>query len=96
MERWLLVGMVLRRVLFGLLGALAIAAPAAAQTGGLPACAAYPTADTRLPNGYPFDAPRAVALFRFHRKQEALRALDAGRAIVRGPWRWRSLARQPL
>lgn len=89
MERWLLVGMVLRRVLFGLLGALAIAAPAAAQTGGLPACAAYPTADTRLPNGYPFDAPRAVALFRFHRKQEALRALDAGRAIVRGPWRWR-------
>ena len=66
-----------------------MAAPAAAQTDGQPACAEHPRADTRLPNGYPFDAHRAVALFRFHRQQEALRELDAGRAIVRGPWRWR-------
>jgi hypothetical protein len=84
-----LVSMFRRCVFCGLLVAFAMAAPAAAHTDGQPGCAEYPSADTRLPNGYPFDAHRAVALFRFHRQQEALRELDAGRAIVRGPWRWR-------
>ena len=42
-----------------------------------------------LPNGYPFDVARALTLFRFQRQQQALRELDAARAIVRSPWRWR-------
>jgi hypothetical protein len=42
-----------------------------------------------LPNGSPFDVHRAMALFRFNRKKEALRELDSAESIVSGPWRWR-------
>jgi hypothetical protein len=64
-------------------------APADAQSAGTPDCVRYPGGDSALPNGYPFDAQRAVALFRFNRQQEALQELDAGRATIAGPWRWR-------
>jgi hypothetical protein len=88
-ERALLPSMAPRRVLVGLVIAFSVAAAARAQTQGRPDCADYHTPDIALPNGYPFDAARAVALFRFHRRQEALQELDAGRAIIAGPWRWR-------
>jgi hypothetical protein len=88
-ERALLPSMAPRRVLFGLLIAFSVAAAARAQTQGRPDCADYHTPDIALPNGYPFDAARAVALFRFHRQQEALQELDAGRALIAGSWRWR-------
>jgi hypothetical protein len=78
-----------RAALVGLLVGFVGAAPAGAQTGGRRDCLDYSTPDAILPNGYPFDAHRAVALFRFHRQKEALLELDAARAIVRGPWRWR-------
>jgi hypothetical protein len=42
-----------------------------------------------LPNGSPFDVNRAMALFRFNRKKDALRELDSAVSIVSGPWRWR-------
>ena len=77
-----------RTVLAGLLAGLAAATPPAAQPGHEPDCVEYPAPDSTLPNGYPFDAQGAVALFRFHRQQEAVRDLDAAREIVRGPWRW--------
>ena len=77
------------RVLVALLVGLVTAAPAGAQTGRLPDCADHSLPNVLLPNGYPFDVPRAVALFRFHRQKEALRALDEARTIARGPWRWR-------
>jgi hypothetical protein len=82
--------MALRVVLFGLLVSVSIAAPARAQTKHLPGCVdEYSPPHVTVPNGLPFDAQRAKTLFRLHRQQEALRELDAGRAIVRGPWRWR-------
>ena len=89
MERSLLSVMARRSVLVALLVGLVTAAPAGAQTGRLPDCADHSLPDLQLPNGYPFDVHRASALFRFHRQQEALRALDAARTIARGPWRWR-------
>lgn len=88
-ERALLSSMARRRVLFGLLIAFSVAAPAGAQSPGRPDCADFHTPDVALPNGYPFDADRAVALYRLHRQQEAVQDLDAGRAIITGPWRWR-------
>src|ERR671912_407818 len=78
-----------RSLLAGLLVGLILVAPAAAQSHGLPQCADDDLPDYGLPNGYPFDVHRIVALFRFHRQAEALRELDAARAPVRGPWRWR-------
>jgi hypothetical protein len=89
-DRQLLSGMVLRVVLFGLLPALSIAAPSRAQARDASRCFdSYSPPHVELPNGFPFDASRAITLFRFHRQQQALSELDAGRAIVRGPWRWR-------
>lgn len=88
-ERWLLSGMPRLRLLIAVLVGLIVAAPAGAQTDGEPDCVDYPASDIILPNGYPFDAHRVVALFRFHRQEEALHELDAGRAIARGRWRWR-------
>ena len=82
--------MLRRVVLIGLLVAVGVAAPARARSQDEPGCLdAYSPPQVTLPNGLPFDAQRAKTLFRFHRQQEALRELDAGRAIVRGPWRWR-------
>jgi hypothetical protein len=89
MERALLVSMAPRPALLALLVAFSVATQAGAQIQGRPDCADYHPPHIALPNGYPFDVVRAVALFRFHRQQEALQELDAGRAIVRGPWRWR-------
>jgi hypothetical protein len=82
--------MTLRYFLAGALAGLATAAVGAAQNDG-PACAVYPrnSVENSLPNGYPFDALKAVTLFRFHRQAEALAELDRAREIVRGPWRWR-------
>ncbi len=88
-ERLLLQVMTRRGALLVLLVGLTGTAPAGAQTAGAPACVRYPKTDSVLPNGYPFNADRAVALFRFRRQEDALRELDAGRAIIRGPWRWR-------
>ena len=93
-ERGLLSSMAPRRVLVGLFIAFSLAGPARAQADRWPECAEHPSTSVTLPNGYPFDADRAVALFRFHRQAEALQELDAGRAIVRGPWRWRIPADQ--
>ena len=79
-----------RLALFAFLVALSVATAARAQTPYGPGCIddhSFPQVE--LPNGLPFDAARARTLFRFHRQQEAIRDLDAGRAIVRGPWRWR-------
>jgi hypothetical protein len=88
-ERLLLSGVARRGVLLLLLVGLIGTAAAGAETRSAPDCVRYPNIDSVLPNGYPFDAHRAVALFRFHRQQEALEQLDAGRAIIAGPWRWR-------
>ena len=76
-------------VLAGMLVGFIPASPARAQNDGQPACTGHPPPDATLPNGYPFDTHRALALFRFHQQNDALGELDAARAIVRGPWRWR-------
>jgi hypothetical protein len=47
------------------------------------------TGHLALPNNTPFDVHRAMALFRFNRKKEALQKLDSAVSIVSGPWRWR-------
>jgi hypothetical protein len=88
-ERLLLSGVARRGALVVLLVGWIGTAAAGAQTPGTPDCVRYPNTDSVLPNGYPFDAHRAVALFRFHRQQEALQEVDAGRAIIAGAWRWR-------
>ena len=90
MEKGLLSGMAFRAVLVALLVVFTTAAPARAQARHWSDCAdQYSVSNFALPNGYPFDVARALTLFRFHRQQQALRQLDGGRAIVRGPWRWR-------
>ena len=90
MERELLSGMAFRVVLLALLVVFTTVAPARAHARHWSGCAdQYSVSSFALPNGYPFDVARAKTLFRFHRQQQALRELDAGRAIVRGPWRWR-------
>src|SRR5829696_10467271 len=89
-ERGLLSGMAFRAILLPLLLVSMAAAPARAQARHRPDCAdQYSVSHFALPNGYPFDVARALTLFRFQRQQDALRELDAARAIVRGPWRWR-------
>jgi hypothetical protein len=82
--------MLRQATLIGLVVAVSLAGDARAQTPYDPGCIddhSFPQVE--LPNGLPFDAARARTLFRFHRQQEAIRDLDAGRAMVRGPWRWR-------
>jgi hypothetical protein len=82
--------MAFRAVLVALVVVFTTAAPARAQARHWSGCAdQYSVSNFTLPNGFPFDVGRALTLFRFHRQQQALRELDAGRAIVRGPWRWR-------
>ena len=82
--------MALRELLFGTLVLVAAAAPAASQSDHVPDCAGdYSVPHVDLPNGHPFDVQRAIALFRFNRRDDALRELDASRAVVRGRWRWR-------
>jgi hypothetical protein len=90
MERGLLSGMAFMTVLLALLVVFTTATPAHAQARHWSDCAdKYSVSNFALPNGYPFDVARALTLFRFQRQQDALRELDAARAIVRSPWRWR-------
>jgi hypothetical protein len=90
MERGLLSGMAFMAVLLALLVVFTTATPAHAQARHWSGCAdQYSVSNFALPNGYPFDVARALTLFRFQRQQDALRELDAARAIVRSPWRWR-------
>jgi hypothetical protein len=62
-ERLLLSGVARRRALVVLLVGFMGVAPAGAQSSGEPDCVRYPHTNSILPNGYPFDAYRAVALF---------------------------------
>jgi hypothetical protein len=90
MERGLLSGMTFMAVLLALLVIFITATPARAQARDWSGCVdQYSVSNFALPNGYPFDVPRALTLFRFQRQHDALRELDAARAIVRSPWRWR-------
>jgi hypothetical protein len=77
-----------------LLTAFIAATPAHAQSGRT----SYPcesqlsaagTGNLALPNGTPFDIRRAMTLFRFNRREDALRELDSALKTVSGPWRWR-------
>jgi hypothetical protein len=78
----------------GLLAWFIAAAPAHAQSDRT----SYPcesqlsaagTGNLGLPNGTPFDVHRAMTLFRFNRREDALRELDSALKTVSGPWRWR-------
>jgi hypothetical protein len=81
---------IIRRILcVGLIAGAIGTAVADAQSRPIPECAHYTQPFTDLPNGLPFDVPRAIALFRFGRQDDALRELDSARTIARGPWRWR-------
>lgn len=77
-----------------LLAGLVAAAPAHAQSDRTSdPCeshlSAAGTGNLALPNATPFDVRRAMALFRFNRREDALRELDSALKIVSGPWRWR-------